>query len=131
MTVQNSRRSPEAIYSCELDQVWIWEHGHLSARKMRGKALSRRPYLDADVDVEQIVHGTVRHGWVITIDGEGDAWSCGSDYVIYFETAKPNVIDGKWIGHESITYDDDDNEVVVDVSTVVDGPHEATWLEIA
>lgn len=122
--------APEAVYSCDLDSVWIWEHGHLSTRKMRGKALSQRPHLDADVEVEQILRGKVRQGWVITIDGEGDAWACGSDYVTYFETEKPIVIDGKWPDH-TVLVDAETGEEEERDATVIDGPHEATWLEIA
>jgi hypothetical protein len=121
----------EPVYSCDLDRVWIWEHGHVPRDKMRGKALSQRSYLDGELEVEQILRGKVRHGWVITIDGEGDAWSCGSDYVTYFQTEKPEVVDGRWAGHTVYIVDEGIEEEIERDSTVIDGPHEATWLEVA
>lgn len=123
----------EESYSCDLDQVWIWVHGHISDRKMRGIGLSRRPYLEADVQVEQILRARVRRGWVITIDGEGDAWNCGADWLTYFETEKPVVVDGKWEDHPVLAYDPETGDDLDDEcpATVVDGPNEATWLEIA
>ena len=122
--------STEAVYSCDLVQVWIWEHGYLPRDKMRGRALSRRLHLDAEVEVEQILRGKVKHGWVITIDGEGDAWACGSDYVTYFVEEKPEIVDGCWSGH-TVYIEDDEGEEEDREPTVVDGPHEATWLAMA
>lgn len=129
MTTAPVRSTDADIYSCDLDSVWIWTPGHVSRSKMRGIGLSKRPYLDADVEVEQILRAKVRRGWVLTIDGEGDAWACGADFVTYFETEEPEVADGKWIGH-TVLVDSETGEEEERDSTVYDGPHEATWLEI-
>lgn len=121
-------RRLEEIFSCDYDsRVWLWSHGNVPRDKMRGRALSARNTFDAEIDVEQILRGKVVHGWIVTIDGEGDWSGCGSDWVTYFEKEKPDVVDGKWAGHP-VENEELDDEVP---ATVIEGPYEATWLEIS
>lgn len=118
----------EELYSCSLTDAWLWTHGHVDKRKFKGSCLSSLGYFDADIEKEQILKGKVKHGWAITV--AGDTSGCGWDATMYLETDKPEVVDGRWVGHTGYEYDDEDNETEVDCE-VIDGPHEATWIELS
>ena len=118
----------EDVYACELDHVWLWARGHIPRDKMRGAALSRLPYLDAELEPEQVFRGKVKRGWVLCV--AGDASGCGWDTTMHFQETEPRVWTDehgvtRWSG--ASTYDDDDQEMDAEV---VDGPHEATWVEM-
>jgi hypothetical protein len=95
------------IYSCDLHHAWLWEHGHIDRSKFKGKCLSNVNNFDADFEIEDIINAKVRYGWVFSIAGDTDG--CGWDTTTIFVTEEPNIED----------------------YTVVDGPHLATWLEVA
>lgn len=120
--------TPTEAFSCDPgNRSWLWVHGHVDRSKFRGRCLSRATARDfeADWDVGDILRGRIVHGWVITV--AGDDSGCGWDTTTYFRRHEPVVVDGRW------RYDDDgglpgDAAALFDV---VDGPHAATWLEVA
>lgn len=123
--------TPMDIYACDLDRVWLWVHGHVPRDKMRGAALSRLRYLDADVEPEQVFKGKVRHGWVLTVTG--DLSGCGWDMSTFFEETEPQVVEDesgvrRWSG--ATRYDEAAGDDIEVDAEVVDGPHVATWLEM-
>jgi hypothetical protein len=114
------------VFACDMGATWVWTHGWLDRRKFKGQLLSNHRSLDADYEVEDIIRGRVRRGWVITV--AGDLSGCGWDMTTYFCKTEPLVVDGRWDG--ATTYDEYDGETEVPAE-VVDGPHPATWLEMA
>lgn len=113
--------SGETVFMCTNDAASnYWMHGHVTRDKIRGAALGSSMLRDElGVQPSDIFKAKVVPGWVLTVDG-GDAL-CGYDQTVYFVTEKPEG------GTYGVNYDDDDKEVPAEI---VDGPHEATWLEI-
>lgn len=116
--------------ACDYSPSWLWVHGWVDKRKFKGRCLSavgrHWSALEGEYEKDQIMEGEVRQGWVLTC--AGDLSGCGWDSTIYFEENEPVVIDGRWDG---ATRYDEDGEEIEGGGDIVDGPHQATWLEIA
>lgn len=105
---------PPFVPSCSLDgSGWFWVHGRVPRDKLRGAALNDSCLrCEYDVEPRDIFRARVRHGYIIAVDHpEGDEDNyCAPGSVLYFLPERP---DGD-------TYEG---------YPIIDGPHEATWLE--
>jgi len=116
----------EPVVMCHTYDNNYWAHGHQNKSKFRGALLKRTPWgLEGGEDADTIIHGKVKHGWIIAV--AGDVSGCGWDTTMYFQATEPKVVGGWWKECPGITYDGDDEER--DAGEVVDGPHPVTWWE--
>lgn len=122
-------RRPQSVYACDFVTRWLWVHGWVNKRKFKGACLSHGFDGESDSpdeDRRDIIKAKVIHGWIISV--AGDASGCGWDVTSWLLDTEPSVVDGRWDG--ATTYDEDGNEAEGGAE-VVDGPHKATWMELA
>lgn len=116
------------VFACRMDTVWIWAHGHIDKRAFKGQVLSGEHHrrLDGEYEKSAIIKAKVIHGWVLTIHGYDGG--CGWDDSTWFQKNEPKIVEGVW-RFEALGIDPLDG-TSEKVARVVDGPYEATWLEI-
>lgn len=106
----------EVVPMCGSDtRGWFWKPGRWTRDKIRGAALKGDGLMwELDLEPSDIFSAKMGRGWVVTIirSDESEDYGCEPGQVSAFIPEAEGKPEG--------TYDG---------GIIVDGPHEATWLE--